>query len=111
MPSNETLSQNDALVCDDVEGVIQSVTELCVSEDSNKKPAAEEMPNSAPEQVEIINEVAEAMPNSVPEQWKSPMKLAPPMLMFVVLWLVTMLKLQWLLSMKIEFFGQIQGMS
>jgi len=64
----ETFVQNDAIVCDSVEGVLQSVTELCISEDSNKKPATEAMPNSVPEQVEIINEVAEAKPNSVPEQ-------------------------------------------
>ena len=60
--------QNDAIVCDGVEGVIQSVTKLCVSEDSDKKLAAEVLPNSVPEHEEIINDAAEAMPNSVPQQ-------------------------------------------
>ena len=68
MSSNETLSQNDAKVCDGVEGVIQSVTELCVSQDSNKKLATEVLPNSVPEHKEIVNDATEAMRNSVPQQ-------------------------------------------
>jgi len=66
--SNETLLWNDTIVCDGVEDVIQSVTELCISQDSNKKPAAEVLPNYVPEQAEIVNEATEAMPNSVTEQ-------------------------------------------
>jgi len=39
------------------------------------------------------------------------MKLALLTFIFVVFWLITMLKPQWLLSMKIELFGEIRGMS
>ena len=62
------LSWNDAIVHDGVEGVIQSMIELCVSEDSNKKPAAEVLPNYVPGHEEIVNDATEAMPNSVPQQ-------------------------------------------
>jgi len=75
MSSNEMLSWNDAIVCDGVEGVIQSVTELCVSEDSNKKPASEVLPNSVPEHKEIVNDATQAMPNSVAQQGISSMEL------------------------------------
>jgi len=66
--SKDAIVGNDAIVTDIVEGVVQSVTELSVSEDRDKKPHAEAMPNSVQEQVGIINEVVEANPNSVPEQ-------------------------------------------
>ncbi len=65
--SKETFVQNDAIVCDGVEIVQQSVTQLSITKDSNKKPAAEAIPNSVPEPLEIINEVAEEMSNHVLE--------------------------------------------
>ncbi len=65
MSSNETLLWNDT---DGIEGIIQSVTELCASKDSNKKLAAKVLPNSVPEHKEIANDTAEAMLLSVPQQ-------------------------------------------
>ena len=75
---------NDPIVCDSVEGVLQSVTELCTVEGSDKKPAAE------------------ARANSVESRGKVLLKLAIVASMSVVLGLATMLKLKWLQSVKID---------
>ena len=73
MSSNETLLQNDA---DGVDGIIQLVTELCVSKDCNKKLAAEVLPNSVPEHKEIANDTTEAMLICVPQEGEVYQKIA-----------------------------------
>jgi len=65
MSSSEMLLWNDI---DGVEGIVQSITELCVSKDSNKKLAAEVWPNSVPDHKEIVNDTAQAMLNPVLQQ-------------------------------------------
>jgi len=65
------------------QGVVQSVTELCFAEESNKKPAAE------------------ARADSIDELEKS-LKLPIPKLNVVMLWLITLLKLKWLMLMKTD---------
>jgi len=68
MSSNEMSLWNDA---DCVKGIIQSVTELFVSKDSDKKPPAEVLPNSVAKHEEISNDTTEAMLNFVPQQGES----------------------------------------
>jgi len=58
MSSNGMSLWNDA---DCVEGIIQLVTELFVSKDSDKKVATEVLPNSVTEHEEIAFDTAEAM--------------------------------------------------
>ena len=60
--------QNDA---DCVEGIIQSVTELSVSKDSDKKTAAVVLPNSITDHEEVANVTTDVMPISASQQTQS----------------------------------------
>ncbi len=53
---NKTSVQNDSNVCDSLENVVQSVTELCI--DSDKKPIAESRAKSVKELGDKIIEVS-----------------------------------------------------
>jgi len=66
--SNDTSLQNDA-AC--VEGIIQSVTELSVSKDSDKKTAAVVLPNSITDHEEVANVTTDVMPISASQQTQS----------------------------------------
>ena len=66
--SNDMSLQNDA-AC--VEGIIQSVTELSVSKDSDKKTAAVVLPKLITDHEEVANVTTDVMPISASQQTQS----------------------------------------